>query len=390
MFINRRLTSELIKLIKHFPVVGIIGPRQAGKTTIAKHLINHINKECIYLDLELPEEQSKLYEPQLYLEQHINKCVILDEIQQIPQIFPILRGLIDKHRVAGRFIILGSASPTLLKQSSETLAGRIAYKELAPFNFTEITENYDMNQHWFRGGFPEAFLSPNEALYRTWIRNFIQTYLERDLPLLGLSVNPMIIRKLWTMLAHFHGGIWNASSFSNSMGVTIPTVNRYLEFLEAAFIINRLQPFYLNLKKRLVKSPKVYIRDSGILHYLTGIMSFEDLQGNILLGNSWEGYVIEQIKQILPEEIGLYYYRTHNGTESDLVLVRGNKAVSCIEIKYTASPKLSKGFQIAIADLQTEDNFIIVPKSETYHLSRNVKVCNLANFLVRHNSSFLH
>jgi predicted AAA+ superfamily ATPase len=389
MYIQRKVTSELIKLIDQFPVVGIIGPRQVGKTTLVKNLIDHINKECIYLDLELPEDQSKLYEPQLFLEQHFDKCVILDEIQQIPQIFPVLRGLIDKHRVAGRYVILGSASPDLLKQSSETLAGRIVYKELTPFNLTEISDNFDLNLHWFRGGFPEAFLSTDAGFYRTWMRNFIQTSLERDLPLLGLSVSPILMRRLWTMLAHFHGGIWNASNFAKSLGITIPTVNRYLEFLDAAFIINRLQPFYLNLKKRLVKSPKIYIRDSGILHYLAGISSFQDLQGNVLIGNSWEGYVIEQVKQVLPGEFDLYYYRTHNGTESDLVLVRGNKPLASIEIKYTAAPKLSKGFQISIEDLGTSKNFIINPKSDTYPIGKNVIVCSLFEFISRHIHSII-
>src|SRR3990172_6237164 len=384
MYIHRRIATELLRLIDQFPVVGIIGPRQVGKTTLARHLMENMNKECIYLDLELPEDQSKLYEPQLYLEQHSEKCIILDEIQQIPELFPVIRGLVDKHRVAGRYIVLGSASPALLRQSSETLAGRIVYKELAPFNLVEIAENYDMTQNWCRGGFPEAFLAMNEEFLRTWTRNFIQTYLERDLPVFGLTVNPILMRKMWTMMAHFHGGIWNASSFSKSLGITVPTVNRYIEFLEAAFIVNRLQPFHLNLKKRLVKSPKIYLRDTGILHYLAGITSFENLQGNVLLGNSWEGYAIEQIKQVLPGEIEAYYYRTHNGTESDLVLARGNRALACIEIKYTASPKPSKGFQIAIEDLKTPANFIITPKSETYPVASNIVVCNLADFLTSH------
>jgi len=388
MYIQRTITNELIKLISQFPVVGIIGPRQVGKTTLAKHLMNHINKECIYLDLELPEDQSKLFEPQLYLEPHLNKCVILDEIQQIPQLFPVLRGLIDKQRTPARFIILGSASPNLLKQNSETLAGRIVYKELTPFNLTEITENFKMNQHWFRGGFPEALLSLDENFYQNWMRNFIQTYLERDLPQLGLSVTPILMRRFWSMLAHFHGGIWNASNFAKSLGLTTPTVNRYLEFLETAFIINRLQPYFMNLKKRLVKSPKIYVRDTGILHYLNGIAGFENLQGNVLIGNSWEGYVIEQIKQLLPGEIELFYYRTHNGTESDLVLARGNKPFSCIEIKYTGAPKLSKGLQIAIDDLKTKNNFIIVPNGETYPKSKNVTVISLQDFLPRINTDF--
>lgn len=389
MYINREITDELIRLIKQFPVVGIIGPRQVGKTTLSKELMDHIEKECIYLDLELPSDQTKLSEPQLFLEQHFEKCIILDEIQRMPEIFPILRGLVDKYRVGGRYIILGSASPSLLKQSSESLAGRIIFKELTPFNLIEIADNHDLPLHWFRGGFPDAFLAPDEQYYRNWMRSFIQTYLERDLPLLGLPANPELMGRLWTMLAHFHGGIWNASNFSRSLGITVPTVNRYLEFLDAAFMINRLQPFYLNLKKRLVKSPRVYIRDSGILHYLAGISDFQDLQGNPLIGNSWEGYVIEQVEQVLPDDIDLYFYRTHNGSESDLVPVRGSRPLACIEIKYTSAPEASKGFRISIQDLGTENNFIITPKSDTYPVGDGITVCNLFDFLSCHIHSIM-
>jgi hypothetical protein len=383
MYIERIVTKELIRLIELFPVVSIIGPRQVGKTTLARHLMNSIDKQCIYLDLELHEDQSKLQEPQLYLEQHVDRCVILDEIQRVPELFPVLRGLIDKNRTPGRFIILGSASPELLKQSSESLAGRIAYKELAPFNCTELLPNYSMNRHWFRGGFPEAFLSTDDDFCRIWTRNFVQTYLERDLPLLGLTVSPALMRRLWSMLAHLHGSIFNASTISRSLGVTVPTVNRYIDFLDSAFIVNRLHPFYLNLRKRLVKSPKIYIRDSGILHYLAGIADFENLQGNVLIGNSWEGYVIEQIRQILSDEIDLYFYRTHNGTESDLVLVRGSTPLSCIEIKYTASPSLSRGFRIAIDDLQTEKNYLVIPGAGRYYARKDITVCSLLEFLTR-------
>ncbi len=388
MLIQRKITDEIIDLIKQFPVVGIIGPRQVGKTTLAKYLIKRINNECIYLDLELPEDQNKLSEPQLFLEHHLDKCVILDEIQQIPQLFPILRALIDKKRQPGQYVILGSASPNLLRQSSETLAGRIAFKELTPFNLTEIINYSEMNAHWFKGGFPQAFLAPEEASYRTWMKNFVQTYLERDLPLMGLTINPALMRRFWTMLAHFHGGVWNASNFAKSLELSVPTINRYLEFLEAAFIINRLQPFYFNIKKRLVKAPKIYIRDSGMLHYLAGIPTFDDLLGNILLGNSWEGYVIEQIRQIVPDEIELYYYRTHNGAESDLVLVKGHKPVACIEIKYAAAPKVSKGFLISVEDLGSNNNFIITPQSDTYPIRNNVLVCNLYNFLTEQMALF--
>ncbi len=381
MYIERRITSTLHDLLDQFPVVGLIGPRQVGKTTLAMRLRQTISVPSLYLDLELPEAQSKLSDPELYLEQHKEKCLILDEIQQLPHLFPVLRGLIDRSPRPGRFIVLGSASPALLRQSAETLAGRIAYLELSPFHLTEVSDQVTMQQHWFRGGFPAALLVRREAHSRTWMRNFVQTYLERDLPLLGLSVNPMLMRRMWTMLAHSHGGIWNASTFARSLGVTSPTVNRYLEFLEAAFIITRLQPFVLNLKKRLVKSPKIYLRDSGILHHLVAIPDFEYLQGHPLLGNSWEGYVIEQIRQVVSEDIDLYYYRTQNGAESDLVLVRGQTPLACIEIKYTTAPKISKSLKIVSEDLQTTKNFIIIPNGEPYPLSKTVTVCGLQSFL---------
>jgi predicted AAA+ superfamily ATPase len=381
MYIYRNITPSILNLIHNFPVVGIIGPRQVGKTTLVKKLIDEIDKQCIYLDLELPEDFSKLHDPQIYLEQHEEKCVILDEIQRMPNIFSILRALIDRRRESGRFIILGSASPELLKQSSETLAGRIVYTELSPFNLMEIVKDHNINDHWFKGGFPEAFLSVKSDIFTTWMRNFVQTYLERDLPLLGLSADSILMRRLWTMIAHYHGGIWNASTFAKSLGITVPTVNRYINFLEAAFIIRRQEPYYYNLKKRVVKSPKIYIRDTGVLHYLAGIDNLESLHGHALIGNSWEGYVIEQIHQMLPGELKLYYYRTHHGAESDLVLVKGTEPKACIEIKYTSQPKQSRGFSISVDDLKTSMNFIITPKSDTYLINKSTYVCNLTDFL---------
>ena len=356
MYIYRSITPDVLELINHFPVVGIIGPRQVGKTTLVKKLMSQINKKCVYLDLELPEDVVKLQDPQIYLEQHEDKCVILDEIHRMPDIFTTLRALIDRKRNSGRFVILGSASPDLLRQSSETLAGRIAYVELSPFNLTETIKDHDMVDHWFKGGFPEAFLSKHIDNFTIWMRNFVQTYLERDLQMLGLSADSVLMRRLWTMIAHYHGGILNASTFAKSLGVSVPTVNRYLNFLESAFIVRRLEPYHFNVRKRLVKSPKIYIRDSGILHYLAGFNNLESLYGHALIGNSWEGYVIEQIRQLLTDEMKLYFYRTHQGAESDLVLVKGTNPVACIEIKYTSQPKLPKGFRIAVDDLKVPAN----------------------------------
>ena len=389
MYIQRIIKSDVLELIENFPIIGIIGPRQVGKTTFVKELISQINKESVYLDLELPEDLSKLQDPQLYLEQHEEKCIILDEIQRLPGIFNILRALIDRKRQPGRFIVLGSASPHLLRQSSETLAGRIVYAELSPLNLMEVNKNHNMANHWFRGGFPEAFLSGKSKIFAIWMRNFIQTYLERDLPMLGLTADSILMRRFWTMIAHYHGGIWNASTFANSLGVTVPTINRYLNFLEGAFIVRRLKPYYFNTKKRLVKSPKIYIRDTGILHYLAGISDIESLHGHSLIGHSWEGYAIEQIYQILPGELELFFYRTHHGAECDLVLVKGIKPLACIEIKYTSQPKITKGFRITIDDLKTENNFIITPQSETYPVSNSITVSNLGDFLSSQLSKFL-
>ncbi|MCK5146035.1 ATP-binding protein [bacterium] len=381
MYLSRQITTQIEFLIDNFPVTGIIGPRQVGKTTLAKKLMKQIAKPSLYLDLELEEDFNKLGQPQLFLEQYKDKCVILDEIQRLPSLFPLLRALVDKNKVPGRFLILGSASPKMITYSSESLAGRIVYKELAPFNLCEINDIKIRDNHWMRGGYPEPLLAKSDRISKIWMQNFVQTYLERDLRLLGLTVDPVLMRRFWTMLSHFHGNIWNASIFSKSLGIAVQTVNRYLNFLEGAFVVRRLQPFHANVGKRLVKSPKVYLRDTGMLHHLAGIQSLDMLHGHMLLGHSWEGYVVEQIAQMLPESVEMFYYRTHNGTEVDCVLALGGVPKVCIEIKYSASPKLERGLQIAIEDLKTTENYIIVPRPGSYPLRKDVQVCGLVDFL---------
>lgn len=381
--IKRLAEDYVLADIRQFPVVGIIGPRQVGKTTLSKSLMTKLDKNAVYLDLELQEDITKLENAEIYLKAHQDDCIILDEIQNMPELFPVLRGMTDKYRVPGRFIILCSASPRLIRKSSESLAGRIAYTQLSPLNIQEVAKHTELKKHWFSGGFPDSVLALDNLSSKNWLRNFIQSYTERDLPLLGMPASPMVIRRFLTMLANYQGGLWNASNFAKSMGLSYQTLNRYLDFLEEAFLVSRLQPFSFNIKKRLVKSPKVYIRDSGVLHYLASISDFEQLQGNVLVGNSWEGYVIEQIRQIAPQEIDLYFYRTHNGAECNLVLVRGLQPVSAIEIKYTSAPKISKGFNIAIEDLGTMDNYIITPYSDSYQKSEKIKVCSLTDYLGR-------
>lgn len=379
--IKRLKHQEFIDNLNYFPVLGIVGPRQVGKTTLSKTIIQELKKDTIYLDLEDPKDIAKIADPNLFFERNEDKCIILDEVQREPSLFPVLRSMVDKNRIPGRFIILGSASPELIRDSSESLAGRIAYEELTPFNLTEISANVQMLDHWMKGGFPDSLLAPNNKIQQTWMRNFIQTYIERDLPMLGLAADRGTIRRLWTMIAHMNGSLLNMSNLSKSLALTSPTIKNYLFFLEEAFLIRQLPSFSTNLKKRLVKAPKVYIRDSGISHFLLGVESFNQLEGMPILGNSWEGYVVEQICQLTFNDFEPYFYRTHEGAEIDLLLVKAGKPAYALEIKYTSAPKLSRGNTLAFNDVKAQENFIITPSSDDYLLSKNVRVCSLTTFL---------
>ena len=379
--IPRMITDSLLESLSFFPVTGIIGPRQVGKTTLAKHLMGKIGKESIYVDLENPEDQSMLTDPILFFRHNQTKCVVLDEVQRMPGLFPVLRSMVDSHRVNARFILLGSASPDLIRDSSESLAGRIVYEELAPFSLEEVIQLQKVNYHWFNGGFPDAFLAPSDQVRKKWLSGFIQTYIERDLPLLGLNINRTIIRKLWTMLAHIHGNVLNMNMLSRSLEVSSTSIKKYISFLEEAFLIKQLYPFHANVKKRLVKSPKVYIRDTGILHHILNVPDYQSLTLNPVIGSSWEGYVIEQISHKLNNETEMYFYRTHEGSECDLVLVRGGKPVQAIEIKYTSTPKISRGLTLAFSDIGAPLNFIITPEAGDYLIREDIRVCNLITYL---------
>ena len=379
--IPRLGTKELVEILEYFPVLGITGPRQVGKTTLSKKLAEEIKKEVIYLDMENPMDLSKLSEPALYFEKNEDACIIIDEVQRVPELFPILRSLIDKKRIPARFILTGSASPELIRDSSESLAGRIAYKELTAFNYIEICNHKLSGLHWFRGGFPLSFLAPSDQVSKTWINNFIQTYIERDLPLLGLQASPTFLRNLWLMLAHIHGNVLNMELLSKSLEVTGPTIKKYIHFLSEAYLIRILHPFHINIKKRIVKSPKIYIRDSGILHQLLGISTSIMLEGHPMKGNSWEGYVIEQISLHAQNQYGMYFYRTHQGAECDLVLTIANKPEIAVEIKYTSAPRVSKGLRSSIEDLGTQKNFIICLCEEVYPVAENITACNLDTFI---------
>lgn len=373
-YIPRIAEQRILKLASYFPAVAVVGPRQVGKTSLVQAIRTQLPKNSLYLDLENPDDRVKLQNPSLFLDPLADQTVILDEVQKMPDLFPVLRGIIDRKRQAGRFILLGSASPDLIRDSSESLAGRISYYELLPLSFEEVRHGHDFRTHWFRGGFPESLLAPDDELSRIWRQNFIRTYLERDLPLLGLSADPVLIGKLWRMLAHLSGNLLNMETLSGSLGIHGATVRRYLDFMESAYLVRRLPPFSANLKKRLVKTPKIYLRDTGILHQLLGIGSFFDLSGHPALGASWENYVIEQIAAVLPEWAELYFYRTHDGTEADLVIACAGQPEILVKVKYTTTPKPSKGFHIAAADLGTKRHFLLCPVEEGYPLSETIQV----------------
>lgn len=381
--IKRQLERRGLSLLKSFPAIAILGPRQVGKTTLAKLIIKEIKKDAVYLDLELPQDASKLANPEIYFELNEKKCVVIDEIQRQPELFPILRAIIDQHRTPGRFVLLGSASPDLLRKSSETLAGRIIYTELTPLNCIEIRHKIDLNTHWFRGGFPEPLLAKNLKIAAEWHRSFIKTYVERDLRNLGLNASPALLFRFISMLAHNQGGIWNASNYAKSLGISSPTVANYLDFMENAYLVRRLHSFHVNANKRIIKAPKVYVRDSGIVHNLAGINNINGLLGHPVIGSSWEGYVIEQVISVTQNSYEYYYYRTQDGTECDLILAKGSRPLACIEIKFTTSPKKTKSFTNSIVDLKTKNNFIIIPKcNESYPLDKNITVCNVEDFIL--------
>lgn len=380
--IERQLNADITRLLKGFPAICILGPRQVGKTTLAKQIATTFSKPALYLDLENPIDYRKLYDPFTFLTQNKDRCIILDEIQVMPSLFAVMRSVIDDKRKNGSFILLGSASPQLVKGVSESLAGRIAYRELTPINILELPEKIDKNKHWLRGGFPKALLSRTESMAAEWMSGFIRSYIERDLSVLfGVDFTPAITAQLLSMLAHVHGQVWNAEMIARSMGVTAPTINRYIDYLQGAYLVHRLQPFHINTRKRLVKAPKVYIRDSGLLHSVAGISRLNSLRGHPLVGNSWEGYVVEQILQAMPAGVHMYYYRTQAGAECDVVLAKGIHPIASIEIKLNNAPTLTKGYYQSIQDLKTTQNFVIVPDTESYKTEQKILIINLVDFM---------
>lgn len=373
-YLKRIITPKIKQKLKNMPGVVILGPRQCGKSTLAKTIISEIGT-AVYLDLERPSDVSKLRDPEAFFNLNGDKLVCLDEIQRIPELFPVLRSVMDENKRNGQYIILGSASPDLIKQSSETLAGRISYFELTPFLLNEVSEEHHLNtlrRLWLRGGFPRSYLAVNEKESFEWRLDFIRTFLERDIPQLGFRTPAKTIERFWRICAHLHGQLLNSSKLGESMGVSHHTVKSYVDMLEQSFVLRVLRPYESNLKKRLIKSPKIYIRDSGILHALLGLDNQNDLLGHPVYGASWEGFVIETILSLLPHWKASFY-RTSSGSEIDLILEKGNKRVA-IECKGATSPSLNRGFWNAVSEIAFQEVWIIAPVKEAYPIEKGIMV----------------
>ncbi len=376
--ITRRLAPRLSHLLDRSPAVALLGPRQVGKTTLALEI--GATRPSLYLDLESDSDRAKLSEPELYLAAHTDELVILDEVHRMPNIFQTLRGLIDQGRRSGRktgrFLLLGSASMDLLHQSGESLAGRIAYLELGPIDILEAGADLG-DALWVRGGFPESLLAGSDADSLRWRLDFIRTYLERDIPQFGPRIPAETLRRLWTMLAHHQSGLLNAADFARGLGVDGKTVASYLDLLVDLLLVRRLPPWHANLGKRLVKSPKIYVRDSGLVHALLGLRDQEAILGHPISGASWEGFVIETLIGAAPAETAASFYRTSAGAEIDLILSLPNGRLWAIEVKRSLSPKVGKGFHLACEDLGPERKFIVYPGSERFPMQDGLEAVNL-------------
>ena len=389
--IQRRVEKKVEEALKRSAAVALMGPRQVGKTTIALNISD--TSTAVYLDLENTLDLQKIRDITAFHWENRDSLIIMDEVQRVPEIFTSLRGIIDKERRRGhkygQFLFLGSASMDLLRQSSESLAGRITYLELQGVDALEFGANTPekLNQLWLRGGFPESLLAGSDKDSLSWRRDFIRTYLERDIPLLGPRIPAVTLERFWTMLAHVQGGMTNASQLAKSLEVSSTTISRYLDLMVDLLLVRRLQPWAQNVGKRLVKAPKVYIRDSGITHALLNLQNYNDLLGHPVAGGSWEGFVIENILSVAPDHVIPFYYRTSNGAEIDLVLEFSSKEKWAIEIKRNSAPTLSKGFYIAQQDIQPNKSFVVYAGQDKFPMAGNITAISLAGImeeLLRH------
>ncbi len=376
--LERRLKNRLIYLINHYPAVGLLGPRQVGKTTLALEIAQQ--RPSVYLDLESVTDLAKLTDPEQYFADHEDDLVVLDEVHRVPELFQTLRGVIDRGRrrarKAGRFLLLGSAAIDLLKQSGESLAGRISYLELAPFDALEGPADA-LDTLWVRGGFPSSFLAEDDELSLKWRQDFIRTYLEREIPQFGPRIPAETLRRFWTMLTHNQAELLNAAKLARGLGVDGKTVAGYLDLLVDLLLVRRLPAWHRNVGKRLVKSPKVYVRDTGIAHALLGLRNKEDVLGHPVAGQTWETLAIETLIAAAPEGTEASFYRTSAGAEIDLVLVLPNRQLWAIEIKRSSAPKVGKGFHMACADLKPDLQSVVYSGTERFSLGHKVEAIGL-------------
>jgi len=370
--IKRPAYLESLKTaVRRSPVTALLGPRQTGKTTLARMFAEE--KTSTFFDLESIPDQRRLQNPELVLG-NLEGLVILDEIQLMPELFGTLRVLVDLPGQKARFIILGSASPEIIRNASETLAGRIEFVDLSGFDLAEVGET-NWEPLWIRGGFPRSYLADNEADSLTWREGFIRTFLERDIPQLGIQIPSTAMRRFWTMLAHYHAQTWNASELSRAMGVSDKTVRGYLDILTGAFMVRQLQPWYENISKRQVRAPKVYLRDSGLLHSLLDVQDWHTLFGHPKVGASWEGYVIEQVLQILrPSEA--YFWAVHNSAELDLLIFHKGKRYG-MEVKFSEAPEITRSMQTTLHDLDLSHLWVIYPGLDAYQVEKKISVLPL-------------
>ena len=369
---ERQSSQEIRNHLSWSPAVAILGARQIGKTTLARQIAAEFPKS-VYLDLENHQARAKLEQADVFFQTHRDRLIVLDEIQNVPELFSTMRGEIDADRRNGRFLILGSASFKLLQQS-QSLAGRLALVDMAPLLLSEVHRDFaDIQTLWLRGGFPNSYTAPSEEASWLWRDSFVRHFLNTDLPALGINVEPELMRRFWRMAAHLHGQLFNASSIATSLGVSSPTVTRYLDHLVQCLMLRRLEPFHANLGKRLVKSPKIYVRDSGLLHYLMGIHNINDMMGHPITGASWEGFCVEQICNHLPAGASVSFYRTAAGSELDVVVETGNQRLG-FEIKFSSAPKVSKGFWQACEDLGVHHAYVVAPVQEGWTMTNDVQV----------------
>jgi predicted AAA+ superfamily ATPase len=381
--ITRSIQGHVEELLSQFPAVALLGPRQVGKTTLALAIGQQV--DALYLDLEHPGDLAKLADPADYLARHQDKLVILDEIHRVPELFPVLRSLIDQSRRAGRstgqFLLLGSASIDLLRQSSESLAGRLARVELSGLTVAEVGQER-MEELWLRGGFPDSIDAADDKRSGRWREAFISSYLERDIPQLGPRISAETLRRFWTMLAHEHGGLLNAAQLARSLAVSGKTLASYIDLFVDLFLVRRLEPFHINTSKRLVKSPRIYLRDSGLLHHLLGLSSMEQLLSYSRMGASWEGFVLENILSSLPEGARASFYRSAAGAEIDLIIeLPGHGKPWAIEIKRGSVPKLERGFYHAREDVSPERSIVVCNTKELFSLGDGIEAVGLPTMM---------